>query len=126
MSPNSRVRQRAVPVSPWWIVSGTLVQSVVPNGMLLVSMKRSQPLARNMADRPAAAVKTPLSPVFRLFTFNDTHCGGVAEPRSNRFVCDSALEGTGFEPSVPPRTERPWEGPQVDPRDLGPDLSWFH
>ena len=94
--------------------------------MLLVSMKRSQPLARNMADRPAAAVKTPLSPVFRLFTFNDTRCGSVAEPRSNRFVCDSALEGTGFEPSVPPRTERPWEGPQVDPRDLGPDLSWFH
>ena len=43
-----------------------------------------------------------------------------------RFALDSPLEGTGFEPSVPPRTERPWEGPQVDPRDLGPDLRWFH
>src|SRR6267143_6106859 len=25
---------------------------------------------------------------------------------------DSPLEGTGFEPSVPPRTERPWGGPK--------------
>src|SRR6266404_5213167 len=29
-----------------------------------------------------------------------------------RFAQDSPLEGTGFEPSVPPRTERPWGAPK--------------
>src|SRR5689334_12567303 len=49
--------------------------------------------------------------------------GARAPPRGFRteFAADSPLEGSGFEPSVPLRTERPW-GAQVDPRDLGPDL----
>jgi hypothetical protein len=29
-----------------------------------------------------------------------------------RFARDSPLEGTGFEPSAPPRTERSWEAPK--------------
>jgi exodeoxyribonuclease III len=60
-----------------------------------------------------------LHPGERIYTFWDYF-------RNAWFVPDSLLEGTGFEPSVPRRTERPWEGPQVDPRDLGPDLRWFH
>src|SRR5438552_11339484 len=41
MPPNSRVRQRAVPVSPGWTVSGTAAQSVVPNGISLMCMEIS-------------------------------------------------------------------------------------
>jgi hypothetical protein len=63
-----------------------------------VGRRCSQP---DRASRRARGRQDPFSPVFRLFTFNNTRCGSVAELRSNRFVCDSALEGTGFEPSVP-------------------------
>ena len=35
--------------------------------------------------------------------------------RSDRGLYDSPLEGTGFEPSVPPRKRRPWERPRGRP-----------
>jgi hypothetical protein len=47
-------------------------------------------------------------------------CGSVAELHSNRFVCDSALEGAGFELSVPGyggpgASRRPLENGQMVP-----------
>jgi hypothetical protein len=38
--------------------------------------------------------------------------------RKHRFAIDSPLEGTGFEPLVPPRKRHPWRGPAADYRRL--------
>src|SRR5690242_13666080 len=52
MSPKLRVRQRAVPVSPGWTVSGTAAQSVRPNGMSLICIRV---LPASLARRASAS-----------------------------------------------------------------------